>query len=94
MTPPLGTLEFRAEDFSKENLRDERERFFPYGAGEERVIQFRANRLLAERLENAPEVFGYVNTTNGVIGDFCGDDVHPGVTHTARLVCVEKLEGK
>jgi hypothetical protein len=48
-----------------------------------------ANRILREKLENAPEVFGGRSSLAGM--NF--HTVARGTpTHTARLVCIEKLK--
>lgn len=79
----MNDLLFRADDFT--DCR--------WGTNE--GIAFFANRILKEKLEQAPEVFTFQKEGQTVIQAFTNDIRFaeiPFVTHKARLVCVEEIK--
>lgn len=78
----LKDLEFKAEDFYC--IVEERDDC----AGVIPQVAYRANQLLLERLEKAPQVFG---DNKGLWGPY-EKEREAFDTHTARLVCIDEIK--
>ena len=78
----LTDLEFKAEDF-------ERLETLEYWWKE---IADEVNRLLRERLEKAPKVWGKEDRDFGLMVYFDDEDGPDEPTHTASLICVEEIK--
>lgn len=60
----------------------------------QKVILDIFNKVLAEKLEKADKVWGYEDRDFGVMVYFDDEETAYKNTHTARLVCLEALDGK
>lgn len=86
----LGSLEFKAEDFyTPDAVRDEAPLFAKLVEAWGKEAAEKANRILHERLEKAPQV--WANRKNDVGNWHEAERRYSPPTHTARLVCIEKV---
>lgn len=89
----LRDLAFTAADFKFVDMCDSETSVSRYGPsqGQAERIADEANRILAEKIGRAERVYGHKGGNEFYWGLLDGDVPD---THTARLVCIEVLEGK
>lgn len=96
---PLGDLEFKAEDVSIVIDRFGDREFITSSYGNHEIlceaIVNEVNKLLRERLEKAPKLHAtlvYSVRTKAGIPNGWTQSTNPLDSHTARLVCIEKIK--
>lgn len=97
----LGDLEYKADDAEYEIKIDYEGKMAwpetsPIQSLGTKLVQMisieEANRLLKERLEKAPEIFGWPDNAKDMYYANWGSLNSPKDTHRARLVCIEEVK--
>lgn len=86
----LGELEFKPEDFIETMDALDNQKKIPWHWEKTVYIAAQANRILEEKLEKAPQLYGLKGSDKKWHMDEREDyRSMPAYTHEARLVCVE-----